>query len=143
MKNIITILLAIVLFSVIVSAAPALWGIAINSETRECGGYWAGDEYVSARLPDGWKAYYSEGNDIIKTEFGECEFRKDVGDSSGEEEKCCNGLGLNFVSADIGEVGLFSYPMINFLIIGILFILFVVGLITLIVWIIIKRLKKK
>lgn len=124
------------------TSAPAPWGIAINSGTRECGGYWAGDEYVSARLPDGWKAYYPEGSDIIKTEFGDCEFRKDVGDSPGEEEKCCKELVLNFVSADVGETGFFSYPMINLLMMGIIFILFVVGLIVLMVWII-KRLRKK
>ncbi|MFH2028505.1 MAG: hypothetical protein ABIJ08_05175 [Nanoarchaeota archaeon] len=136
------------LFSLsIVSAAPAPWGIAINTETRECGGYWAGDEYVAPKLPDGWKAYYPgyypEGNDIVKTEFGDCVFRKDVGDSPGEEEKCCKELGLDFVSADMGQTGLFSYPMLIFLVMGIISFFIIFRLIRLIMRIIIRRLKKK
>ncbi|MFH1669187.1 MAG: hypothetical protein ABIA62_04635 [Candidatus Woesearchaeota archaeon] len=137
-----------VLFSLsIVYAAPAPWGIAINPETKECGGYWAGDEYVAPELPEGWKAYYPDyylaGDDIIKTEFGDCVFRKDAGDAPGEEERCCNALGLNFVTADVGETGLFSYPMLNFLTIGIIVLASIAGLIWLIVRSIVKRSKKK
>lgn len=83
-------------------AAPARWGLATNTDTRECAGYWAGDEFVSYGLPEGWKAYYptySAGSDwgTIRTDIGECGFQ------IRKEEACCMELGYAFVSDNIGK----------------------------------------
>jgi hypothetical protein len=89
----------LILFSLATaSAAPAPWGIAINQETRECAGYWGGDEFHGFALPDGWGAHYPEfanGSAWISTSFGNC--------SWGDEEACCEELGLPYVSKNIGE----------------------------------------
>jgi len=47
----------IALLCVGLALAPAPRGIALNHQTRECGAYWAGDEYGGASLPAGWEAY--------------------------------------------------------------------------------------
>jgi len=49
-------LIVIILLSILL--APAPWGIALNHETKECAGYWGGDEYKGYPLPAGWTAYY-------------------------------------------------------------------------------------
>ncbi len=46
------------------------WGIALNHETQECGGFWAGDEYGGSTLPPGWTAYYPDNQGIIETDIG-------------------------------------------------------------------------
>lgn len=102
MFSVISVLLFFILAN-FVFAAPLPWGIAIKSDTKECVGYWGGDEYVGYKLPSGWKAYYSNDDEVITTEFGSCEFRKWAGDPPGAEEKCCKELGLTFVSVNIGE----------------------------------------
>jgi|GEM_PF-1048889 len=83
-------------------AAPAPWGLAINQDTKECAGYWGGDEFVSYKLPDGWKAYYPTSNPDsrwgkIQTDAGECSFQ------IRKEEACCMELGYTFVSDNIGK----------------------------------------
>ena len=84
-------------------AAPAPWGLAINTETKECAGYWGGDEFVDYKLPDGWKAYYPTSDpehnlwSIIKTDAGDCSFQIQ------KEEACCMELGYTFVSDNIGK----------------------------------------
>jgi hypothetical protein len=86
-------------------AAPAPWGLALNHETKECAGYWAGDEFVAYGLPEGWKAYYpaydssssAEQWGKIKTEVGECNFQIQ------KEEACCAELGYKYVSDNIGK----------------------------------------
>ncbi|MFA5985928.1 MAG: hypothetical protein WC819_01095 [Parcubacteria group bacterium] len=87
-----------------VTAAPAPWGLALNMETKECAGYWAGDEFVAYHLPEGWKAYYptydADSNSLwstITTDAGECAFQM------RKEEACCMELGYAFVSRNIGE----------------------------------------
>lgn len=92
------------LFSAQISeAAPAPWGIAINTESKECAGYWAGDEFVDYKLPEGWKANYptsDPGNnlwDIVRTDAGDCSFQ------IRKEEACCMELGYAFVSDNIGK----------------------------------------
>lgn len=98
--------ISVLLFSILANfayAAPLPWGIAIKSDTKECAGYWGGDEYFGYKLPSGWKVYYPSDYDVITNEFGSCEFRKYAGDPPGEEEKCCKELGLTFVSVNIGE----------------------------------------
>ncbi len=78
------------------SAAPLPWGIAINHETKQCTGYWAGDEFTAYDLPDGWVDYYPNGIDqdlsIIKTQYGECNFSDRY-----KSEQCCNEIGLVYL----------------------------------------------
>jgi hypothetical protein len=80
--------------------APAPWGIALNHQTKECGGYWAGDEYSSAELPPGWKAYYPDNRGIIQTEIGSCSFG--TTQSSRNAESCCQELGYTYVGPSVG-----------------------------------------
>ena len=82
-------------------AAPARWGIAINEDQEECAGYWAGDEYHGYTLPEGWKAYYPDydyntGKTILETPFGNC-------DPYIDEQYCCNELGFDYTSDNIGN----------------------------------------
>jgi hypothetical protein len=80
-----------------VLAAPAPWGIAINTETQQCAGYWAGDEFTAYPLPDGWEAYYPEfagGSALIETPYGDCDFIS--------EQDCCEELGFEYISDNIG-----------------------------------------
>ncbi|MFA5994535.1 MAG: hypothetical protein WC823_06280 [Parcubacteria group bacterium] len=97
-------LVAILLFFFVpvCQAAPARWGLALNMETKECAGYWAGDEFVAYHLPAGWKAYYptyaeSGAWGKIITEAGECSFQ------IRKEEACCMELGYTFVARNIGQ----------------------------------------
>lgn len=79
-------------------AAPLPWGIAINNATRECAGFWGGDEFYGYNLPAGWEAYYPDyANDVVPTPFGNCTWEYD------REQACCGQLGLPFVSDNIGE----------------------------------------
>src|SRR3989344_6375231 len=96
-KSISITLLILIITLESVLAAPAQWGVAIKSDTKECAGYWAGDEYVAYKLPSGWKSYFSGNQDTIIIEFGNCVFRKSPGAAPGEEEKSCREFGLTFV----------------------------------------------
>jgi hypothetical protein len=85
-------------------AAPAPWGLAINTETKECAGFWAGDEFVAYKLPEGWKAYYPTYDSSsqsrwsnVQTEVGECSFQ------IRKEEACCMELGYKYISDNIGK----------------------------------------
>ena len=102
MKKAYYLTVVIVAFSisiVTVYSAPAPWGLALNHETKECAGYWAGDEFSYYELPDGWEAYYpSLPNNSIEIETGQCNFRY------REYEGCCNQLGYTYVSENIGEL---------------------------------------
>ena len=98
------VVLGAMLFSVarISQAAPGPWGLAINTQTKECAGYWPGDEFIGYSLPAGWKAYYpihdpSSSWGKIQTEIGECSFQMQ------KEEACCMELGYAFVSRNIGK----------------------------------------
>jgi hypothetical protein len=100
-----TVLSALLLASVIawtspLLAAPAQWGIAINSQTKECAAFWEGDEFVRYSLKDGWKDYYPGDSDAgygIVTEFGRCAFE------IHNEKTCCDQLKLTFVTVDWPE----------------------------------------
>jgi hypothetical protein len=103
-KNIFIACVAFLLSAQASQAAPAPWGLALNLETKECAGFWAGDEFTGYHLPDGWKAYYPvydpSGNSHwgkIHTEVGDCSFQ------IRKEEACCMELGLAFVSDNIGK----------------------------------------
>jgi len=78
-------------------ATPRPWGMAVNGETRECGGFWGGDERGSYTLPDGWKAYYAGHDGKITTEFGSCKFER------GKEKECCAEMCLKFVGERVGK----------------------------------------
>jgi hypothetical protein len=83
-------------------AAPGPWGIALNTDSKECAGFWPGDEFVAYHLPDGWKPYFPKYDPdtqktSLATDIGECDFK------IREEEKCCDQLGYKFVSDNIGK----------------------------------------
>ena len=110
MQKIIYILLCIAISISMVNtafAAPAMWGIAINSEQNECAGYWSGDEFSHYSLPSGWESHYPdyEKGSIIETDFGTCNFTR------YDEEECCKSLGLNFVSSNIGTGSITNYGL--------------------------------
>ena len=77
--------------------APWPRGIALNHQTRECGSYWAGDEYGSSSLPEGWEDFYPKNDGIIDTEIGSCYFGS--ARSAANAESCCNALGYTYVGA--------------------------------------------
>ena len=85
-----------------VQAAPAPRGIALNQESRECAGFWPGDEFVVYTLPEHWQPYFPEydpktGMTTLVTERGACDYKR-----TGDEEKCCKELGYKYVSDNIG-----------------------------------------
>ncbi len=99
MKKIVSVLYILLLFIFLINivySEPLPWGIAINDKTKECAGYWGGDEFVNYKLPSGWKDYYPTEEGIV-TPYGKC------GSSREEAEKCCKELGLTFVSNNIGK----------------------------------------
>jgi hypothetical protein len=80
--------------------APAPWGIALNHDTKECAGYWGGDEYVNHPLPEGWVDYYPGRYDLVETEIGTCTLSRP---SAAEDiENCCQELGYRYVGENIG-----------------------------------------
>jgi hypothetical protein len=81
--------------------APLPPGIALNLETKECAGYWAGDEYVDYKLPEGWVAYERDSQHRIETEVGTCTYAPSNG--YGAAESCCRELGYRYVGDEIGK----------------------------------------
>jgi len=78
--------------------APLPRALALNHQTKQCGGFWGGDEWSHYDLPSGWKAYYPD-HDFIQTEVGSCQLS---GEWKPSVEKCCKELGYSFVSENIG-----------------------------------------
>lgn len=139
-------------------AAPMQWGMALNLETRECAGFWPGDEFVAYDLPEGWKSYFPKydpetGTTTFTTDIGECDFKM-----KGDEEKCCEQLGYPYVSDNIGKgqktilrdreaferelelrrkYGKYSHLLPAVFLVAIVIIL--IGIISLIVWFVKKR----
>ena len=91
--------------------APAPWGIALNHETQECGGFWAGDEYGSAELPPGWQDYYPDHQGTIETEIGSCSFGSGP---SGNAEGCCQELGYTYAGPSVGKASLSPLMWLTF-----------------------------
>jgi hypothetical protein len=134
--------------------APMPWGIALNHETKECGGFWSGDEYAGYRLPEGWVDYYPRQG-VIETEVGSCSFPGTSGFESPNEarakaaEACCQELGYTYVGAPIGKhrlspliwlgVGWFLAQVCA--VCGI--VILVAGLIGLIVWIAVALIRRQ
>lgn len=56
-----------------VLAAPAPWGIAINSNLKQCENYWAGDEFGTFPLKEGFESFYPESAyRVFDTSLGKC-----------------------------------------------------------------------
>jgi len=108
------IILALLIFGILflsanlVQAVPLPWGIALNHETKECAGYWAGDEFTHHELPSGWKAYYpdyesyNETTDLITIETDIGTFNLTSFHSGEWHYKFCNETGYTYVSQNIG-----------------------------------------
>ncbi|MFH1072299.1 MAG: hypothetical protein V1743_02620 [Nanoarchaeota archaeon] len=126
----------LVLISSIAYAAPLPWGIAISKDNKSCGGFWAGDEYGSYTLAEGWTAYYpNDGAPLIKTDAGTCEFT-----GVGDEEKCCRELDLPYVARNVGTsqgINLFWWIIIGYS------ALFIVGIVIAGTFLILHFAKKK
>jgi hypothetical protein len=71
------------------------WGIALNSQTKECGEFWGGDEYAAYILSNQWKIYYPESNGLVQTEVGNCTLSEGI-------EYCCRQLGYTYISGNVG-----------------------------------------
>ncbi|MEK7181375.1 MAG: hypothetical protein AAB738_03550 [Patescibacteria group bacterium] len=79
--------------------APAMRGVAVNETTRECGGYWQGDEYKQFSLPLGWVAYYpveESGSYFITIGNRKIE-------DSWKDADICEKLGYKYVGENIGK----------------------------------------
>ena len=90
--------------------APTPRFFALNHKTKQCAGYWGGDEYVNYKLPPGWVIFkyelqYPKGSIInatfeVKTDNGICHVPW-TGQMSSEKS-CCSELGYTYVSENIG-----------------------------------------
>jgi len=99
------ILLVIIFLFLTASAffAPLPYALALNHETRQCAGYWGGDEYTSYVLPPGWKAFelqYSALSISVETDIGACQVA--TKDQVKVYKSCCSQLGYTFVAENIG-----------------------------------------
>lgn len=83
------------------SAAPAPWGVALNHDTRQCAGYWAGDEFTHYSLPEGWKDYYFDSELREGLEVNDC--LKNTQEGDYDYENCCAKINYEYVSDNIGE----------------------------------------
>jgi hypothetical protein len=97
----------IVFLSLIAAAffAPLPRGIVLNYETKQCAGYWGGDEYVTYELPSGWKYFefqYSEDSVSVNTDIGSCQAHQIQTTYAAQAKDCCSQLGYAFVSENIG-----------------------------------------
>lgn len=82
-------------------AAPAPWGIALNQETRQCAGYWAGDEFTHYALPEGWQDYYFDNELREGLVVDDCLQISDSGDY--DYKNCCDKMNYEYVADNIGE----------------------------------------
>ena len=83
-------------------SVPAPRRLALNHETKECGMYWAGDEFTRYELPSGWKSYeinYTSG--LVKTEVGNCIIN--LRSETSIFKECCEQLGYTYIPGNIGE----------------------------------------
>lgn len=81
--------------------APMPWGLALNHQTKECAGFWGGDEYGSFTSPADWDIYYPDQDNIIHTEIGTCSFYQSRRYEAAES--CCEELPYTYVNPNIGE----------------------------------------
>ncbi len=87
--------------------APALRFFALNHETKQCAGYWGGDEYVTYELPSQWVIFESElqyskesTSFEVETDIGTCQVPWEGQISS--EKSCCSELGYTYIDENIG-----------------------------------------
>ena len=87
--------------------APAQRFFALNHETKQCAGYWGGDEYVTYELPSQWvifeyKLQYSKESTSfeVETDIGTCQVPWEGQINS--EKSCCSELGYTYTSENIG-----------------------------------------
>ena len=76
--------------------APAPQGVAVNYLTKECAGYWGGDEYVYYVPPAGWTYYLPDENNQIRTPDGTYAW-------TGSAEDFCNDIRYRYVSDNIAK----------------------------------------
>jgi hypothetical protein len=80
----------------------------LNHETKECGGFWGGDEYGGYRLPEGWVDYYPVRG-MIETQIGSCSFPGTLGFEDPSEDRlriaeaCCQELGYTYAGTPVGK----------------------------------------
>lgn len=149
----------------LVSAAPAPWGIALNHETKECAGYWAGDEFTYYELPSGWKAYYpwiNYENESLEALQGFIAIREDIEAEIGSfnitkeeflsmwpsrstpNEEFCNTTGYTYISSNVGiKSNLTDLGMQKPLIENIWIIIFILAATIVIIFILYKIKEKK
>ena len=101
-KNKTTLILLVFLlllsFSKICSATMAASGPALNEKTKQCGGFYGGDEKKLYDIPEGWKVDFE--NEDVRKKFEQC------GWYSGERnlKECCEQLNYNFIEGNIGNL---------------------------------------
>ncbi|MFW9877083.1 MAG: hypothetical protein ACFFG0_28670 [Candidatus Thorarchaeota archaeon] len=73
----------------------------MNDETRQCAGYWAGDEFTHYALPEGWKDYYFDNELREGLVVDDC---LEV-DSGGDYnyKNCCDKMNYEYVADNIGK----------------------------------------
>lgn len=78
--------------------APAPPQMAINPETKECGYFWGGDEYVWYHLSSQWVIV--NPNTPIQTEAGFYE----LDENPSSVESLCTQMGYTYISGNVGAV---------------------------------------
>lgn len=91
----------ICLFHTLAQSEPAPWGIIVRES--ECSAFWAGDECVSFKVPDGWKALYAHQfkDGVISLGKKKCSNLKKKKTNVRWEQSCCEQLGLKYITLDI------------------------------------------
>ncbi len=96
---------ACILLIAATSAAPLSHYFAINYETKQCGTYWGGDEFVNYDLPPHWNilyAQYSDNYTSIETAAGTCRVPRPQASFPLLARECCAQLGYTYVSDNVG-----------------------------------------
>jgi hypothetical protein len=80
--------------------APLPRALALSHQTKQCAGFWGGDEWAHYDLPSGWNAYYLDSHNVVQTEVGSCQLT--FSDLKLSIKNCCKELGYSFVADNIG-----------------------------------------
>jgi hypothetical protein len=93
--------------------APSPLQIAINPETKECGLYWAGDEYFDYHLSPPWEII--DYGTPVQIETGVYKWEGSMSDSG--IEIFCNQIGYTYVSGNLGEErGIYSWTIFAYIV---------------------------
>ena len=79
--------------------APLPPQIAINPDTKECGNFWAGDEYTEYRLSPPWKII-NYGSPV---QIGTGVYTWNGGISASSVESFCNQIAYTYLSGNLGQ----------------------------------------